>query len=364
MIGRLAAKLLLAAVLSFPIAAKAQQDLRIYNWADYVDPTVLDAFTAETGIRVVYDTFDQMEAVDGKLAAGKTGFDLVVVSASFLPRHIPLKLYAELDKSKVPNLKNLWPEIAQRLARFDPGNRYAVDYMWGTTGIGYNVAKIRERLGGDAKVDSWAILFDPARLAKVADCGVHILDNPDELFAAALRYLGMNPDSKNQADLDRAAALLQRMRPHIRKFHSSDYVNALANGEICMAFGTSGDVLQARRRAREAGNGIDIAYAIPREGANMWFDCFVILADAEHKDAALKFIDFMNRPEIAAKNSNFVQYPNGNLASQKLLDPAVRNDPAIYPAPETMARLYTITPFDEKTQRVVARMWTRVKTGK
>ncbi|MFN3483046.1 polyamine ABC transporter substrate-binding protein [Rhabdaerophilum calidifontis] len=363
---RFATRILLAATLGLQaLTANAQQDqLRIFNWSDYVDPAVLEAFTRETGIKVVYDTFDQMETVETKLLAGKTGYDLVVVTASFLPRHIPLKLYQPLDRAKLDNLKHMWPEITGRLAKYDPGNVYAVNYMWGTTGIGYNVAKVRQRLGADAVIDSWSVLFDPARLAKLKDCGVHVLDATEEMFPAALRYLGLDPDSKKEADLRKAADLLAKIRPHIQKFHSSEYINALANGDICFAVGYSGDVLQARKRAREAKNGVEIAYSIPKEGALMWFDSFVIPADAGNKDAAYRFIDFVNRPEVAAKNSNFIQYASGNLAAQAQVDPEILKDPGIYPPPAVLARLYTITPYDEKTQKAVNRLWTRVKTGR
>lgn len=345
-------------------AAAQGKELRIYNWSDYVDPGVLDAFKKETGITVVYDTFDQMETVETKLLAGRTGYDLIVVTASFLPRHIPLGLYAPIDRDKIPNLQNAWPEIQARLAKYDPGNKHAVNYMWGTTGIGYNVAKVKERLGADAVIDSWKILFEPDQLKKLSNCGVHVLDAVEELFPAALRYLGLNPDSKAEADLNKAAELLRKMRPHIQKFHSSEYINALANGDICLAVGYSGDVLQAKKRAEEAKNKVEIAYSIPKEGALMWFDSFVIPKDAGNPEAALAFIDFVNRPAMAAKNSDFIQYANGNVASKALLSPAVRDNPGIYPPEAVMARLYTITPYDQKAQRLVNRLWTRVKSGK
>lgn len=344
-------------------AARAQATVKVFNWTDYVDPAALEAFTRETGVKVVYDTFDQMETVETKLAAGKSGYDLVIVTASFLPRHIPLKLYAALDKGKIPNLSNMWPQIVDRLAVYDPGNLYAANYMWGTTGLGYNVAKVKERLGADAALDSWAALFDVEKVRKLADCGVHALDATEELFPAALRYLGLDPNSKKEEDLRKAAELLGKIKPYIRKFHSSEYINALANGDICLALGYSGDVLQARKRAQEANNGVQIAYAIPKEGALMWFDSFVVPADAENKEAAHKLIDFLNRPEIAGRNSTFTQYASGNLAAQKFVDPEALKDPGVYPTPETMSRLYTITPYDEKTQRLVNRLLTRVKTG-
>ncbi len=350
-------------LLATPVAAQDKQ-LRIFNWSDYVDPEVLDAFKKETGITVVYDTFDQMETVETKLLAGKTGYDLIVVTASFLPRHIPLGLYQPIDKAKIPNLKNLWPEIQTRLGKYDPGNTYAVNYMWGTTGIGYNTAKIKERLGPDAAIDSWKIVFEPEQLKKLSNCGVHVLDATEELFPAALRYLGLNPDSKNEADLNKAGELLRKIRPYIQKFHSSEYINALANGDICLAVGYSGDILQAKKRAEEAKNGVQIGYSIPKEGALMWFDSFVIPKDAGNVDAALKFIDFVNKPEMAAKNSDFIQYANGNIASKPFLSAALRDNPGVYPPDEVMGRLYTITPYDQKSQRLVNRLWTRVKTGK
>lgn len=366
MVGGVKAGLIaLAMALCTGAGAMAQQgELKMYNWSDYVDPAVLEAFTKETGIKVVYDTFDQMEMVETKLLAGKTGYDIVVITASFMPRHIPLKLYQPLDKARLENLKHMWPEITGRLAKYDPGNAHAVNYMWGTTGIGYNVKKIRERLGPDATIDSWSIVFDPARLAKLKDCGVHVLDATEEMFPAALRHLGIDPDSKKDADLRKAADLLAKIRPSIQKYHSSEYINALANGDICLAVGYSGDILQARKRAKDAKNGVEIAYSIPKEGALMWFDSMIIPADAANKDAAYKFIDFVNRPDVAAKNSNFIQYASGNLAAQALLDPEVKSDPGIYPSAEVLGRLYTITPYSEKTQKAINRMWTRAKTGR
>ncbi len=356
--------LALAMLALFMLPAETQvQELKIYNWSDYIDPAVLEAFTKETGIKVVYDTFDQMETVETKLLAGKTGYDLIVVTASFLPRHIPLNLYTEIDKSKLPNLSLMWTDITDRLAKYDPGNKYAVNYMWGTTGIGYNVKKIRERLGPDAAIDSWSIVFDPEKLKKLSGCGIHVLDATEEMFPAALHYLGLNPDSKKESDLKRAADLLTKIKPFVRKFHSSEYINALANGDICFAVGYSGDVLQARKRAKEANNSVEIAYSIPKEGAIMWFDSFVIPKDAPNPQAAYKFIDLVNRADIAAKNSNFIQYASGNLAARSLVDPEVAKDPGIYPSSDVLAKLYTITPYDEKTQKIVNRMWTRVKTG-
>ncbi|MBX9620391.1 MAG: polyamine ABC transporter substrate-binding protein [Hyphomicrobiales bacterium] len=359
---------ILGVLLSLLIPARSEE-LRIYNWSDYVNPLVITAFEQETGVKVIYDTFDQMDIVESKLLAGKTGYDLVVVTASFLPRQIPLNLYLPLDKSQLANLANAWDEVTSRLGRYDPGNRFAVNYMWGTTGIGYNVAKVRQRLGADAPLDSWELVFDPAILRKLRDCGVYMLDATEELFPAALRYLSLDPDSKSEADLRRAAELLQAVRPFVKKYHSSEYINALAGGDICLAIGYSGDVLQARKRAREAAEQtgkplVDIAYVIPREGALMWFDNFVIPRDAANPQAAHRFIDFVNRPQNAALNSNFIQYANSNLASQKFIDKSVLDDAGIFPPPVTFARLYTITPYDEATQRLVNRLFTRIKSNR
>jgi putrescine transport system substrate-binding protein len=323
---------------------------------------VLDDFTKETGIQVVYDVYDSMEMMETKLLAGGSGYDIIVPTDRNLARLIQAGVVQTLDKSKIPNLENQWKQINDRLETYDPGTEHATNYMWGTTGIGYNVEKIKERMP-DAPLDSWAMIFDPAVVSRFADCGVQVLDSADDMLPAALNYLGLPPDSKDSADLQKAGDLLKSIRPHIQKFHSSEYINALANGDICLAVGYSGDVLQARDRAAEADNGVTVEYSIPKEGALMWLDSFAIPADAPHVDNALAFINFMLKPEIAARNSNYVYYANGNKASQKLLNEDVIGDPAIYPAEETIEKLYTTTPNDPRTQREVTRIWTEVKTG-
>ena len=343
-------------------AAAQDNVVHVYNWSDYIDEEILKEFTAETGIEVVYDVYDSNEILETKLLAGGSGYDVVVPSAEFLGRQIQAGVFQKLEKSKLPNLTNVWPQIAERVAAYDPNNEYSVNYMWGTTGIGYNVAEIKERMP-DAPVDSWAMVFDPAVVSKFADCGVHLLDTPAELIPAALNYLGLNPDSREQADIDKGAELLKSIRPHVQKFHSSEYINALANGDICLAVGYSGDVLQARDRAEEAGAGVEIAYSIPKEGALMWFDQMAIPADAPHPDAAHAFINYMLKPEVAAKASNYVYYANGNLPSQELLNADVREDPAIYPDQATVANLYTKLPYDAATQRLITRAWTEITTG-
>jgi len=354
----------LALGLSLAAGALAQErTVNVYNWSDYVDPKVLEDFTRETGIKVVYDTYDNNEILETKLLAGKSGYDLVVPSGPFLQRLIKAGVFQKLDKSKLPNAKHLWPEVMARLAVFDPGNQYAVNYMWGTTGIGVNLAKVRERLG-EVPLNSWDLVIKPEFIAKLKDCGVHMLDSPEDIFPGILAALGLNPDSKKVEDLNRAGETLFRIRGSVQKFHSSEYINALANGDICMAVGYSGDVLQARKRAEEAKNGVEVAYLIPREGALMWFDSFAIPADAKNVAEAHAFMDYMMRPEVAAQNTNFVSYASGNLAAREKVDPEILNNPGVYPDPATFQRLFTNTAYDDRAQRVVTRLWTRVKTGR
>jgi putrescine transport system substrate-binding protein len=353
-----------AAALWTESAGAPGQIVNVYNWSDYIDPTVIEDFTKETGIKVRYDTFDSNDTLETKLLAGKSGYDVVVPTGFFLERQIKAGVFQKLDKGKLPNLVNLWPEIAQRLAAHDPGNQYAVNYMWGTTGIGYNVKKAREILGADANIDSWDIVFKPENLARFKSCGVYLLDSSDDILPAALKYLGFDPNSRSEAELQKAADLVIKIRPFVRKFHSSEYLNALASGEICFAAGFSGDVKQAQKRAAEAKNGVEIAYAIPKEGAQLWFDNLAIPKDAKHVAEAHAFIDYLQKPEVAAKNTNLISYANGNLASQKFIDKEVLEDRTIYPDEATMSRLYTIKVYDAATQRLMNRLWTRIKTGR
>ncbi len=356
---------LAAAVTAMAFAAAAQERVvNVYNWSDYIDPQVLEQFTKETGIKVRYDTFDANETLETKLLAGKSGYDVVVPTGYFLQRQIQAGIFQKLDKSKLPNLVNVWPEVAKRLAVYDPGNQYAVNYMWGTTGVGYNVKAMHERLGATATIDSWDVVFKPELIAKFKDCGIHMLDSADDILPAALQYLGLDPNSTDAADLDKAAALMAKIRSDVRKFHSSEYLNALASGEICLVVGWSGDIKQSQKRAAEAKNGVEIGYSIPKEGAQMFFDNLAIPADAPHPAEALAFINYLLRPNVAAKNSNMVSYANGNLTSQKVIDKKVLGDPGIYPKPETMAKLYTVNARSPQAQRLINRIWTRVKTGR
>jgi putrescine transport system substrate-binding protein len=359
-----AAAILIAAVLLPSVASAEERTVNFYNWSNYIAPGVLEDFTKETGIKVVYDTFDANETLETRLLAGKSGYDVVVPTAYFLQRQIKANVFQKLDKAKLPNLANAWPFVTQHLSTYDPGNVYAVNYMWGTTGIGYNVKKVREILGDEGKIDSWDIVFKPENLAKFRDCGVHMLDSADDIFPAALDYLGLDPNSTKQADLERAADLVGKIRPYVRKFHSSEYLSALATGEICLVVGWSGDIMQAKSRAAEAKNGIEIGYVIPKEGAQMFFDNLAIPADAQHVAEAYELIDYLNRPEVAAKNSDFLSYANGNLASQKLVDPKILGDKNIYPDDATLQKLFVITARDPATQRIINRLWTKVKTGR
>jgi putrescine transport system substrate-binding protein len=353
-----------AIVLALATGSAAQERVvNVYNWSDYIDPRVLADFTRETGIKVVYDTYDTNEIVETKLLAGKSGYDLVVPSGPFLQRLIKAGVFQKLDKTKLPNLKHAWPEVARRLAAFDQGNLYAVNYMWGTTGIGLNLKKVKERLG-DVPLDSWDLMLRPDLASKLKDCGIMVLDAPEDILPGVLNYLRFNPDSKKPEDLQAAGDALMKVRDTVRKFHSSEYINALANGDICMAVGYSGDVLQAKKRAEEVGSGVEIGYVIPREGALMWFDSLAIPADAEHAAEAHALIDFLMRPEVAAANTDFVRYASGNLAAKALVRPEIRDDRGIYPDEATFARLFTNTAYDERSQKLVTRLWTRVRTGR
>jgi putrescine transport system substrate-binding protein len=349
-----------------PAAAIETDDekvLNVYNWSDYIEPTVIADFEKETGITVNYEVMDSNELLETKLLAGRTGYDVVVPSASFLARQIKQGIYQKLDKSKLTNAGNLDPELMQKLAVFDPGNEYSVNYMWGTSGVAYNEGLVKTAMA-DAPVDSFRMFFDPAVTRNFAKCGVSILDAPSEVVGAVLIYLGKDANSESLEDLKAAEKVLMSVRPYIRLINSSKYIEDLANGEICLAMGWSGDVLQARDRAVEAGKGTVVKYAIPKEGAILFFDNLAIPADASHVKNAHLFINYLLRPEVAAKNSNFINYANPNTASLPLLDDAVKNDPSIYPTPEVAAKLVPDTPESAEFTKELTRTWTRFRTGK
>ncbi len=339
------------------------EEVRVYNWSDYIDEDLLTQFEEETGIDLIYDVFDSNEVLETKLLSGGSGYDVVVPSASFMERQIIAGVFQPLDMGQLSNAGNLWDVIAERTAVYDPDNAYSANYMWGTTGIGVNVGKVQEILGEDAPIGSLSLIFDPANMEKLAECGVHLLDAPTEVLPAALAYIGEDPTTLDPDVMALAEPVMAAIRPHVQKFHSSEYINALANGDICVAFGWSGDILQARDRAWEADNGVEIAYNAPSEGALMWFDQMAIPADAPNPDAAHKFINFILDAQNMAAASNYVYYANGNLASQEFLVEDVIGDTAIYPDAETLENLYTIRAYDAGLQRVVTRAWTRIKSG-
>jgi putrescine transport system substrate-binding protein len=297
------------------------------------------------------------------MLAGGSGSDVVVPSGTFLQRQISAGAFQKLDRAKLPNITNMWDAVEARTEQYDPENAYSINYMWGTTGIGANVNKVREVLGDDAPIASLSLVFDPANMEKLAECGVHFLDAPTEMIPAALKYIGEDPDSHDPEVLAKAEEVLLAVRPYVQKFHSSEYINALANGDICVAFGWSGDILQARDRAAEADNGVEVVYNAPAEGALMWFDQMAIPTDAPNPEGAHVFLNWIMDPQNMAQASNYVYYANGNAASKEYLVEDVIGDPAIYPDDATMENLYTTTPYPAKVQRVVTRMWTKVKSG-
>jgi putrescine transport system substrate-binding protein len=356
---------LLVAMPALTVPALAQDDqnvVNVYNWSDYRAEDTFDKFTAETGIKVVEANYDSNEMLEGKLVAGSSGFDIVVPSGFFLQHQIPIGLYQKLDKSKLPNLANMDPAIMKATEAFDPGNLYAVDYMWGTTALGYNVDKVKAALP-DAPLDSWDLLFKPENAAKLADCGITVLDAPAEVMAIALNYLGLDPNSENADDLAKAEALITAIKPYIRKFDSSGYIDDLANGDACLSIGYSGDVYIAKSRAEEAKNGVTVNYVIPKEGTIEWFDMLAIPADAPHPENALKFINFIMEPQVTADISNYVFYANGNKAATPLVDEAIRTDPNIYPPADVAAKLVPLEAHSDDFTRTLTRTWTRIKTG-
>lgn len=344
--------------------AVAQGGVNVYNWSDYIAEDQLKDFTKDTGVKVNYTTYDSNEILDAKLRTGRSGYDVVVPTASpFFVRQLQANIFLTLDKSKLKNWKNLDPEIMAALAKYDPNNRHGIPWMWGTTGIGYNVAEIKKHLP-DAPVDSLRMIFDPAVVSKFKDCGVMLLDSATDVLPAALKYLGLDPDSKKPADLAKAADVVKAVRPYVTKFHSSEYINALASGHICLAFGFSGDIFQARDRGAKAANKVDIAYSIPREGSLLWIDVAAIPRDAPNVANAYRFLDFMLEPKVAAASSELTGYANGNKAAFALLPKQISGNPLIYPPADVRAKFYTITAGTPEQTRDRTRLWTAIKTGR
>jgi len=341
----------------------AEKIVNVYNWSDYIEPAVLEDFTKETGVKVNYEVMDSNELLETKLVAGRTGYDVVVPSASFLARQIKAGIYQKLDKSKLTNFKNLDPDITKKLEVFDPGNEYSVNYMWGTSGIAYNEEAIKAAMP-DAPIDSFAMFWDPKVVSKFAKCGVSVLDAPSEVVGTVLIFLGKDANSEKPEDLKAAEKVLMSVRPYIKNIHSSAYIEQLAGGEVCLVLGWSGDVLQAKARAEESQKPFHIKYNIPKEGAVMFFDNMAVPADATHVKNAHLFIDYMLRPEVAAKNSNFLSYANSNAASWPLINADVKNNPGVFPTPEVMPKLVPDLPETPEFTRTLTRTWTKFRTGK
>jgi len=353
----------LALTVLFAATAQAESKVSVYNWTDYIGETTLADFQAKTGTRVIYDVFDSNETLEGKLLAGRTGYDVVVPSNHFLARQVKAGAFLKLDRAQLPNWQNLDPKLLTLLEQNDPGNQYSVPYLWGTNGIGYNVDKVKQVLGVD-QIDSWAVFFEPENLKKLSQCGVSMMDSPDEVFPAVLNYLGLDPRSENPEDYKKAEAKLLAIRPYITYFHSSKYVSDLANGNICLAFGYSGDVFQAANRAKEAKNGVKIAYSIPKEGSNLWFDLLAIPADASNPKQAHAFINDLLDPHVIAKVSAYVGYANPNPASQQFMDPELVNNPEVYPPQAVLDKLYISSTQSPQTMRLMTRAWSKVKSNK
>ncbi len=346
------------------LGAHAAGQVYVYNWTDYIGPTTNADFTQSTGIEVVYDVFDSNEVLESKLLSGRSGYDVVSPSHDFFQPQIRAGVYAKLDKSLLPNWHELNPKMMQMLAEeIDPDNLYGIPYTWGTTGIGYNPAKIAEVLGADAPVDSWALVLEPANMEKLAQCGVAFIDAPTEVLPAVLAYQGKDPYTTDSADYEAAFAQLAKVRPYIRYFQSAKVISDLANGEICAAVGWSGDMLQATDRAEEAGNGIEVAYQIPREGAGVWFDMLAIPADAPHKDAAHAYLNFILDPANNAKIVDYIGYASAVDGAKTLIDPELAQDPGVYPDAETFERLYFFKELPRKLKRQVNRQWASFKSG-
>lgn len=352
-----------AGLFSTAVSAQDAGELKIFNWSDYIAEDTIDNFKEETGIAVTYDVYDSNEVLDARLLTGQSGFDVVVPSNHFLTKQIQAGVYQELDHDKLPNMKNLDPKLLAQLDAVGLGSKYAIPYMWGTNGIGYNVDKVKAILGDDAPIDSWDLVFDPEIASKLSSCGISMLDSGDDMVTSALGYLGMDPNSTDAEDLKKAEELLMSVRSSVRYFHSSRYISDLANGDICVAVGFSGDVFQAADRADEAENGVNIGYSIPKEGTQLWFDMMAIPKDAPNAENAHTFINYILRPEVVAPITDYVAYANPNKAANELIDEEILNDPAIYPTEEVMDKLFIAEPRPLAAQRIVTRSWNRIKSG-
>ena len=337
--------------------------LTVLNWSDYIADDTIANFEKETGIKVTYDVFDSNEVLEAKLMTGSSGYDVVVPSLHFLGRQIEAGVFMPIDKSKLSNYGNLDPQINALIAKNDPDNTYSVNYLWGTTGIAYNEAKLKERFPDGAPIDDWKMVFDPQYISKMTDCGVYLLDSPAEIMPLVQLYNGDDPNSFDPAVIQKASDVLTKIRPHITQFHSSEVINALANGDACLAVAWSGDILQAAGRAEEAGKGVKVGYSIPKQGTAMWFDMLAIPKDAQRPHNAHLFINYLLRPEVMAGISNYVSYASANAKATPLVDEAVRNDERVFLKPEVLSKLFVQAVIPPEVDRLYNRSWTALKSG-
>ncbi len=354
-----------AAILTMPFVKRAHAEdavLNVYNWADYIGETTIADFQSATGIAVTYDTYSAAEEMEAKMLAGSSGYDVVLQSGLKMPDMITAGLYQKLDRSKLQGWQNLNPEILRIMDSYDPGNLHTVPYMWGSVGITYNVDLVRARLP-DADLESLDTIFKPENAAKLADCGISILDSQTDVAPMLLKYLGLDGDSQNIADYDKIIELFKPIRQHIKTFDNTNYLNAIPNGELCVINNWSGDYSTAKARAEEAGVKIDLAYFVPKTGAPAWSDNWCITSESKNTDSAYKFMDYMLQPEVIAKCTNYTNYANANLKADPFVEPTILANPAVYPDKETLKRMWAPKPFSEEQDRALTRAWQKIKSG-
>lgn len=355
----------LGAALSAPFVRPswaASGSVNIYNWSDYIGETTIADFEAASGLSVVYDLYASAEEMQAKMLAGSSGYDVVIQSGMDLPNKITAGIYQKLDKSRLPNWKNLDPAILKIVEGFDPGNTYGAPYMWGSVGITYNIDMVQERLPG-VDLNSLDVLMKPENIAKLADCGVSLLDSPTDIGYMVMSWLGIDPAKAGPDDYAKMVAAFKPIRQYVATFDNANYLTTLPNKELCVANTWSGDYGVAKARAAEAGVKLNLKYFVPKTGAPAWFDMWAVPADAPNTDNAWAFLDYMMQPEVIAKCTEFTGYANANKAATPLIDPAVTGDPAIYPDAETLSRMYTPRPQTEEQDRAMSRAWTEIKAG-
>lgn len=355
---------LCAALLSGAAHAE-ERTLRVYNWFDYITPKALEDFKAQNSqTKLVYDIFDTNEALEAKLLTGNSGYDVVVPSNVFLAKQIEAGVFQPLDRSQLPNWNHLDPKLMKLIEANDPGNQFAVPYMYGTILIGFNPAKVKAALGENAPVDSWDLVFKPENMEKLKSCGVAMLDSPSEILPLALHYLGLDPNSQNPADYEKAKDLMLKVRPYVTYFNSAKYMTDIANGDICVAIGYSGSFYQFGNRAKEAGNGVVVDWRLPKEGAPIWFDTFAIPKSAKNVEEAHEFLNTLLDPKVIASISDFLGYPNANKDSLPLINKEITGNPNLTPTSEALKKLYVVQPLPQKLERVRTRVWTSIKSDK